>query len=235
MNKISHQMNTTPQPEVQKQIVAAFDFDGTITTRDSLLPFLFYIAGFWTSLKHLLLLSPYFLGFLINITSRQQVKEKVLTKFFGGMPINWIRQLGILFSKSNELDKIVLPSAKQRLAWHLQQGHRCILVSASIDVYLDPWRKKAGFHDLISSRLQVNAEGVFTGHLEGLNCWGPEKKRRLEELLGSRENYVLHAYGDGRGDKELLEMADFAYYRNMPTTTLNSTQRHEDTTAQRKE
>jgi phosphoserine phosphatase len=73
-----------------------------------------------------------------------------------------------------------------------------------------------GVDDVIGSRLGI-ADTVHTGDLALPNCYGAEKSRRLSDLLGEREAYTLYAYGDSTGDRELLAMADFAYYRDMPT------------------
>jgi HAD superfamily hydrolase (TIGR01490 family) len=114
------------------------------------------------------------------------------------------------------LDKHIRPKARERLQWHLKQKHCCLLISASIDVYLEPWAKKMGCHQVISSQIEISPEGLVTGQLSGLNCRGLEKVRRLHEWLGRRQEYCLYAYGDSRGDKELLDDADHSYYRQMP-------------------
>jgi len=204
--------------ETQNQVVAAFDFDGTITSRDTLLPFLIYAAGTGPTLRKISKLSPGFFGYLINLVSRQDIKEQVLTRFFSGMPMDQLQELGEAFAKSDILKKLVYGSALKRLEWHRRQKHRCVLVSASIDAYLEPWSKLYGFDDLVCSKMQVDTYGIVTGKLEGNNCWGAEKVVRLEELLGPREGYTLYAYGDSRGDRELLESADYAFYRKIPST-----------------
>ncbi len=76
--------------------------------------------------------------------------------------------------------------------------------------------EKAGFDDVIATRLESHEDGTVTGKLSGANCFGSEKVRRLEALLGAREGYSLYAYGDSRGDKELLSSADYPYYRQIP-------------------
>lgn len=199
-----------------KTIVAAFDFDGTITTRDSLLPFLIHSTGYLKALSKLTTLSPEYLRYICNLSSRQKTKEITLTSFFGGVELQQLQKLGEAYAASNMLNHLITPQAKKRIAWHQAQNHLCVLISASIDVYLEPWRKSAGFDHLICSQLEVTPEKKVTGKLQGLNCWGPEKARRLKELLGQKENYTLYAYGDSRGDKELLEMADYPFYRQMP-------------------
>jgi phosphoserine phosphatase len=72
-----------------------------------------------------------------------------------------------------------------------------------------------GVDEVIGSRLGI-VGGVYTGELALPNCYGVEKSRRLTALLGEREAYTLYAYGDSKGDKELLAMADYSYYRTMP-------------------
>ncbi len=197
---------------MNKPVVAAFDFDGTLTYRDTLLPFLISVAGPVQTLGKLLLQTPWLLGFVCGCVSRQQTKESIIQSVIGGMPGEKIFQQGEHFA-AGALNRLVKPEGLKRLRWHQSQGHRCILISASVDVYLAPWSKREGFQDLICSRVEVNAQGLITGRLVGLNCWGPEKARRLLELLVPKETFTLYAYGDSRGDQELLKLADYPFYR----------------------
>jgi phosphatidylglycerophosphatase C len=202
---------------LQKPVIAAFDFDGTITKRDTLISFLAFTAGKWQTAKKLLLASPQMIGFALHQVSRQSAKEAILKQFFKGMPYHQLQEMGEAFSRSHALSRLVYPAALKRLEWHRSQKHRCILISASLDLYLEPWSIQHGFNDLICSKLEVDQYGIATGHLKGKNCWGPEKERRLIELIGPKENYTLYAYGDSRGDEELLSTADYPFYRKMPS------------------
>ncbi len=202
-----------------KPTLAIFDFDGTITTRDSLLSFLFYTAGTWRTLGKLAKLVPAMAAFLLKRLSRQQAKEMILTRFFGGMSIAQLRELGETFATSRSMQHLVRPAANKRLAWHKRQQHQCVLISASVDAYLDAWAKMAGFDHVICSKLATTPTGNVTGRLSGLNCWGPEKVRRLEEAFGPLAKYNIYAYGDSRGDKELLAIADHSFFRHMPPPT----------------
>lgn len=194
------------------QIVAAFDFDNTLIDRDSLLPFLFFTSGYAWSLYRLLKLLPHLLRFSVKDLSRQGVKEKILTAFFARQLMTELQKKGELYAEK-QLDDYIKPEAIERLHWHQHQGHECVLVSASVDLYLTPWALRHGIKRVISSRLEVTPEGFITGKLQGLNCWGEEKKRRFLEELGPKDQYQLYVYGDSQGDLELLDLADYPFYR----------------------
>lgn len=195
-----------------KPVVAAFDFDGTLTRRDTLFPFLLHVAGpVKFSFKFMLLLST-LTGYALGLIRNDIAKIKVLRCFLANMEMATLRQHALQFAE-HKLPVLLRHEAMQRLDWHRQQGHRCVVVSASLELYLRPWASKAGFHDVIGSRLEELDGGRTSGNLLGENCFGPEKMRRLEALLGSRDGYTLYAYGDSRGDKELLSAADFPFYK----------------------
>lgn len=193
-------------------VVAAFDFDHTLIDRDSLLPFLFYAVGITRTLCHLAQLTPDFIQYGAGIKTRQQIKESILTHFFKGREISELRKKGQNYAEKR-LDAFIKKEAWERLQWHQKQNHHCVIVSASVDLYLIPWAKRYGIETVISSQLEIAANGLITGQLQGKNCWGAEKVRRLIEKFGPRAGYQLYAYGDSRGDKELLECADFGFYR----------------------
>ncbi|MDT4872998.1 hypothetical protein FQZ97_1082180 [compost metagenome] len=59
----------------------------------------------------------------------------------------------------------------------------------------------------------MDDQGRLTGDFDGPNCWGAEKMRRLIERYGPQDQYVLHAYGDSRGDGWMIGAAQHAWYR----------------------
>ncbi|MGC2456602.1 MAG: HAD-IB family hydrolase [Gallionellaceae bacterium] len=203
--------------QADKPVVAAFDFDGTLTRRDTLLPFLLYLLGVAEVARHALVLSPTLVGYGLNLIPNDVAKERVLSQCLTGMEMDALRQEGERFA-ALALPHLLRHEALQRLAWHQQQGHRCVVISASLDLYVRPWAQQAGFNDIIATHLEVRQDGRITGKLAGKNCFGAEKARRLQALLGARDGYVLYAYGDSRGDKELLSLADHAYFRRMPAS-----------------
>lgn len=192
--------------------IAVFDFDHTLTNRESLVPFLFYVQGFWKTIYFFILLSPNFVRYLMGRLSRQEMKEKILSRFIGGKSFADVQALGKQYA-DNQLDRYLKPEAIKRLTWHQAQGHRCLLVSASLEFYLIPWAMRHGFEAIIASRLEVTPDGYVTGRLAGLNCWGPEKERRLLAYLDLVKLAQLYVYGDSRGDQEILALAHYPFYR----------------------
>lgn len=193
-----------------KQVVAAFDFDGTLTYCDSLVFFLVDAFGLFRTCQGLFLEIPAMLAYLLSLKSRQEMKERLLCRFLKGLSMKNLNEYGQQFAEKS-LARILRPSAIDKLRWHQNQGHRCVLVSASIEIYLKPWAESMKITDLLASRLAFDAKERATGYLEGLNCWGPEKVRRLLELLGPKEEYILYAYGDSQGDLDMLALADYPH------------------------
>jgi phosphatidylglycerophosphatase C len=105
----------------------------------------------------------------------------------------------------------IRPGMATRLQWHREQGHRLILVSASLTDYLVPFARQAGgFDQVIATRLEVDGEGHLTGRLVGNNVRAEEKAIRLRAFLGDSD-VELWAYGDSAGDRQMLAMADHPY------------------------
>lgn len=202
---------TTQNPA--KPVVAAFDFDGTLTHRDTLLPFLLYVFGPFRCLVNSVYLLPILAGYAFGFIRNDIAKTKVLRRFLAKMDFSELQIYARNFAEL-KLPTLLRSDAMERLHWHKQQGHRCILVSASLEIYLRPWASQAGFSDILGSRLETGSDSQrISGNLLGKNCFGPEKLRRLENLLGNRDDYILYAYGDSRGDKELLSAADYPFFR----------------------
>lgn len=158
-----------------KPIVAAFDFDGTLSYGDTLLPFLNFIGSPARTILAIALATPSLVVGPFSPDNRQRAKEEVLKRTIGGMPKDAVRKQCEIFA-SEKMQTLINPEGMKKLLWHKQQGHRCILISATLDMYLEPWALASGFHDLICSRLEVDSQGFVTGKLNGKNCWGAEKR-----------------------------------------------------------
>lgn len=188
--------------------LALFDFDGTITTRDSFIPFLRIAAGRIRTSAAIAGLAPliaaYKAGFLRSSTMRQACAFAALS----GSTEERVREAGEAYCRTT-LTQIVRPEADRRLAWHAERGHQVVVVSASLAFYLEPWCRDRGVR-LLCNRIQTQA-GRLTGRYAGPDCAGPEKARRVKRSLRLERYSKIYAYGDTSEDDELLALADESY------------------------
>ncbi|MDP9334878.1 MAG: HAD-IB family hydrolase [Actinomycetota bacterium] len=191
---------------MSRRTLAAFDFDGTLTRRDTLVPFLATIAGRATLLRALGAESPRLALAAAGRGDRDVVKQRVLTRVLAGRSYADLEAAGRAFGA--ELTRSAITTAgRDRIAWHLREGHEVVIVSASLDVYLDEVARALGVAHVLCTGLVTDERGRCTGHLRGANCRGPEKAARLRALLGD-DDVELWAYGNSRGDDEMLALAD---------------------------
>ena len=203
--------------EENRQALAVFDFDGTLTRRDSLLPFLWQVVGPVQFTWNVLVLVPTLLRYATGAMDNGPAKERVLGQFLGGRSVEEIRFIAESFA-AETIPSLLDPEAMGRLRWHQEQGHTTVLASASPELYVRPWAEAEGFDEALGTRLETE-EGVFTGHFATPNCHGPEKPRRLEAAGFDLGGATVYAYGNSRGDRELLEMADHGFYQSFGDST----------------
>jgi HAD superfamily hydrolase (TIGR01490 family) len=187
--------------------VAAFDFDGTLVRGDSLPRFLARVTG-RTAFVVVMARSGFpMLAWYVR-SGRDGAKAALLARALHGVEIERATREGESFATS--LVRRIRPDMAERMAWHDQQGHRRILVSASLAVYLEPFGRLTGFEQVIATRLEVGSDGRLTGHMAGANVRAEQKAIRLSEVLNGNQagSVELWAYGDSAGDDEMLAMAD---------------------------
>lgn len=192
--------------------VAFFDFDGTLTRGDSLLPFLRMLAGTPRYIAKMAVLTPVLVAYATKLLSNDVAKQIVLTRFLRGMNVEELQVAGRKFA-SEFLPDITCKEGIERFNWHRSQGHLCVLVSASLDLYLVPWAMKTGFDDWITSGLETDETGSVTGRLRGGNCFGEKKVERIKTWLAGKKCKIAYAYGDSKGDLPMLRFANKGYLR----------------------
>lgn len=188
----------------------AFDFDGTLTRRDSLLPFLHQVLGTPGLLAALAGESPWLAAYAARLVSNEAAKLRVLRRALGGLRRGDLERQGARFAAQG-VAPLLRADMVERLRRHQRAGHRCVLVTASLTLYTRPWALAQGFEQVLGSELGFDPAGLAEGRLVGGNCYGPEKAIRLGRLLGSETLAV--AYGDSRGDREMLAMARQGFLR----------------------
>lgn len=153
---------------------------------------------------------PLLVGLVLRLVSSHKAKESVLKYFFGGMSEARLYELGAAYCKEKMKDNL-RPKAMERLSWHQEQGHRCILVTASMSFWTRAWAEQHKM-ELIATHGEI-IDGRFTGKLDGLNCNGRQKVIRLKAFLQEEPVNYKYAYGNTKGDQAMLDWADEAGYR----------------------
>jgi len=196
---------------MSRPVVAAFDFDGTLSEGVSGLRFFRQIlgdAGYrWFWVRRFPSLLSYGLRW-----RHEAALERINRHVFAGRVAADVAREGERYRRDT-LPKFLVPATLERLHEHRQRGHRCVIVSRGYDLYLRPWAESLGIRDVIATRLTVGADGRLTGAMPEPSCDGPQKPGRLLAMLGPRDAYELHAYGDGPGDHGLLALADHPWLR----------------------
>jgi phosphatidylglycerophosphatase C len=191
------------------QKVVAFDLDGTLTTKDTLTQFLIWRAGYAKAFAKAVLLLPYFVGFSLGLVSRGRLKQAALRRFIKGVPAETMEMESQRFAKQ-VMPRLLRPEGLAALRAHVKAGDQVFVVTASPEFVSWAWTFKENV-ELVATRLEI-AAGRMTGRLDGVNCRGLEKIRRLSEHLG--EPVVLDvAYGDSAGDAEMLAAAREAHFK----------------------
>lgn len=184
--------------------VAAFDFDGTLVPGDSLPRYLSRLLG-RRRFASVLSASWPAMAAAYRKSGRDGAKAALLVRAVSGVDVTLAAEVGESFARV--LAREVKPDMAERIDWHRDQGHRLVLVSASLGLYLIPFGKLRGFDEVIATALEVGPDGVLTGHLRGENVRAAQKAVLLKELIGP-DPVTVWAYGDSRGDREMLAMAD---------------------------
>ena len=187
-----------------------FDFDGTITTDDSLIKFIRFSVGDTKTALGMIVLSPMLMIYKLKLIPNYKAKEWMLSYFFKGMDERQFQKVAEEYSLKH-IDTILRPKAMKKIAWHKEQGHKVVIVSASIECWLKPWCDENNL-DLIATKLEM-IDGIVTGKFLTKNCYGIEKANRVQEKYNLSDYDHIYAYGDSRGDKELLGLADERFYK----------------------
>lgn len=190
--------------------IAFFDFDGTITHKDSLFQFIFFAIGTYKTLLGMCMLSPMLCAYKLKIIPNDKAKQIMLSYFFKGMQAKEFQEIAEEYAL-HHIHKILRPKAMQKITWHQKQGHKIVLVSASLECWLKPWCNQNNL-DLIGTKLEIK-DGIITGKFLTKNCYGIEKVNRIHENYTLSHYHSIYVYGDSRGDKELLKLSDKSYYK----------------------
>lgn len=198
-----------------KERIKIFDFDGTITNRDTLIWFIIHACGWRRFLTGFALHAPILVLMKLRLCSNYRAKQRIFKWFFGGMPVAQFNTLCRNFAADRQ--DLLRPEAVKEMADTLAGGGKVYIVSASIDNWVSQFAAHIAPHSatrpiVIGTRAE-ECGGRLTGRFITPNCYGAEKVRRIKDYITCREDFYIIAYGDSRGDKEMLEYADERHYK----------------------
>jgi phosphatidylglycerophosphatase C len=188
------------EPGDPRSTAAAFDVDHTLTTRDVFLPFVRDVVGVPAFARAMARMAS---SAVRSRVDRDAMKTAVVAAL-AGCDEDVIRAAGARHAEQLHR-RWLRPQVLARVEAHRARGHRVVLVSASLDAYLEPFAALVGADVVLCSRLEI-VDGRVTGRLVGANCRSDEKVARLAPLRAA--SATLWAYGDSRDDEAMLRIAD---------------------------
>ena len=189
------------------QFLYAFDFDGTLTTRDTLLEFIRYARGNARFTWGFLLHSPILILMLLHLYPNWKAKQHIFAYFFKGMKeSDFDRYCQDFAAKNRHLLRVHGIEAVENA---LQEGSDVAIVSASINRWVQPFFPHTR---VIGTEIEVE-NGLLTGRFLTPNCYGKEKVTRLRKVFPDLARRHVIAFGDSQGDRELLQVAAEAHYK----------------------
>lgn len=189
--------------------IAIFDFDGTLTVRDTLIEFIIHTHGKTKLLFGILWLSPILLFYKLKLISNSTAKQFLFGLFYKGWTIDVFNKAGESFrEKIHSIENTV---TLERLKWHLEKGDETIIISASIENWILPWAIEQGVKQVLATQIEVK-DNILTGRFSSANCYGQEKVVRFQALYPDRSNRIVFVYGDSCGDKELMLLANRKFW-----------------------
>ena len=190
----------------------AFDFDGTLTTKDTLLEFIKFAKGSCALYAAFALYLPLLVLMKLRLYSNYRTKEKIFSHLFRGMTVEDFNAVCRRFAGANG-QRLLRPKAVEYInKVSADDDAAMVVVSASMENWVVPFFDGMEKISVIGTVPEVK-DGILTGRFSTANCYGEEKVRRLLELYHDRDDYQLIAFGDSRGDRELLAFADEAHYK----------------------
>ena len=187
--------------------LALFDFDGTLYPRDSFTGFIFFVLSKRHIVKKGLKILPWIQAYYLRLYPAHAMRPRLFETMFKAIPIDFVEKLAQEYAQ--KLIKHLDPDLLQQLQLHQQRGDHVVLVSASIDLYLDSICKLLNI-DLICTQTEIK-DGVLTGRYRSEDCSCEQKKLRILQKYNLANYQSIYAYGNSEEDLEMLSLADHAY------------------------
>lgn len=185
-----------------------FDFDGTLTYRDTMFLYLkFYNSAKFNLqfVKHI----PLFILLKLKLASAEKVKKSFISSILKGQSKTKIEEKSQQFFEKH-YPEIIRENAIEFIQNIDREHTESYLVTASLDIWVKPFAEKFKMN-LLATRAEFKND-IFTGNFVGNNCNGGEKVHRIKEAIQGKKFDKTIAFGDTSGDKEMLEWANESHF-----------------------
>lgn len=190
--------------------LALFDFDGTLTTRETYGDFIRAVASPRRLFFGRILLAPLVLAYRAKLINGVAARAAITRVALRGVPESRARAEGARLAQTL-LPTLLRVDEMARLRGHLAAGDQVVVVTGNFELMLAPWCAAVGV-DLIASELAVRAQCLSGTYLGRQNA-GEEKARRIKERYQLSDYQRIYAYGDTPEDAAMLALADRRFYR----------------------
>ena len=197
--------------ENNKKVIALFDFDGTITTKDSLTAFLLFNFGIVRCGLVVIVYVPVHLLYKLKLISSTTAKNFLLPFFLKNVTVSKFNKMCEVFCK-NKSPEMINIKAFERIQWHQQKKHEVVIVSASVYQWIKPLASSLEIKKVIATKLEI-VNDKLTGKLSGKNCNHEEKVIRIKMQIPDIDEYEVYAYGNSKSDRFMLSIANKQFYK----------------------
>lgn len=195
-----------------KKTVIAFDFDGTLTSKDTFIEFIKYTKGKFIFFIVIMIFFPKILLFKLKLYPNWKLKEQMFSFLFKGTSQKEFNKICENFCREN-YDTIIRSSSIEYINKCKKNKYEMIIISASIVNWVKPFANRLGIKLVEGTELEITNDGLISGLFLSKNCYGQEKVNRLLKHFPCRNDYILNAFGDSKGDEALLKYADNSFFR----------------------
>ncbi|MDR2511854.1 MAG: haloacid dehalogenase-like hydrolase [Bacteroidales bacterium] len=191
--------------------ITAFDFDGTITNKDTFVEFIKFSRGKCRFYMAVLIFLPLLTAMKLKIYPNWKVKQRIFSYFFKGTKQKDFDYLCEKFC--NQSEYLLRKKAIEAINQHIENGDILVIVSASIENWVRFFAQKLNIPIILCTKIEIDVNDCITGYFSTKNCYGQEKVNRFLKEFPDRKSYELTAYGDSKGDKELLNFSNKSHYK----------------------
>jgi len=193
--------------------ITVFDFDGTLTEKDSFIEFIKFSRGRFRFYIYVPFICLVWSLSKLKLVKTHNAKSFIFSLFFKNM--SSIKFDNYCKDFVSEIDGILRDDAKVAIERHLASDSEVLIISASIENWIKPWALANGINNILATQIEINNQGKLTGKFASQNCIDYEKVNRLLEVFPQRETYFLTVYADSNGDKALMNLADKVFWRTL--------------------